>query len=319
MNGELLMPSRVAPHSRMETYSALLHCAHRDKPEDNVSILIAPTSDEAIYVRVRDVGDGGHTLVPSLDQARFREQQVRVLVDPAEPPETIFYGFWLRTLQPPGHAQHQTVVLSNSRAPGTDLIHQRVCSQGIAGLVHMRSRSTTECSEWSHVHWIKFGFDEEFNPVLWLASAKQSRWLQTDFERALLLGPESYFHQEIMRLKQPYNKDLYPHEHDKWAKGQFAIAIDKKKGYYRQTFQDLNLTISVQLGTKDDFEETHDSGLPLSPTKIWVVDITDTGGLTPEERMRRRGVFREGILRSLFRRVSGVYLGGVRGHIRGDI
>ena len=294
VNGELLIRSKVAPHS-MKTYSTLLHCTHKDKPDDNVSILITLTSDEAIYVRVRDVGDGGHTLIPSSDQARFKEQQIRVLVDPTEPPVASFYGFWLRTLQPPGYAQHQTVVLSNSRAPGTDLIHQHESSQGIAGLVHMRSRSTTECSAWSHVHWIKFGFDMEFNPVLWLASAKHSRRLQTDFEGALALGPESDLHRKIMRFEQVDNKDPYPHEHDKWAKGEFDIAIDKRKGHYKKTFHAINLAISVQLGTKDDFGETDDSGLPLSPD-IWVVDITDTGGVTPEERVRRQEEERVGEL-----------------------
>ena len=119
----------------METCSALLHCTHRDKPDDYVSILVTPTSDKTIYVRVRDVEDGGHTLIPSSDQARFKERQIRVSVDPTEPPVNIFYGFWLRTIQPPGYAQHQTVVLSNSRAPRMDLIRQHKYSQGIAGLV----------------------------------------------------------------------------------------------------------------------------------------------------------------------------------------
>ena len=194
VNGELLIGSKVARHG-MDTYSALLNCTHRDKPGDNISILITPTPDEAIYVRVRDVGDGSHTLIPSSDQAGFTEQQIRVLVDPTEPPVTTFYGFWLRTLQPPGYAQHQTVVLSNSPAPGTELIHQHECSQGLAGLVHMRSKSTLECSAWSHVRWIKFGFDMDFNPVLWLASAKHSCRLQADFEGALALGPKSDLHQ----------------------------------------------------------------------------------------------------------------------------
>ena len=287
VNGELLMRSRVAPHSRMETYSALLHCAHRDKPEDNVSILIAPTSDEAIYVRIRDVGDGSHTLIPSFDQARFVEQQIRVLVDPTKPPMITFYGFWLRTFQPPDYAQYQTIVLSNSRAPRTDLIRQHHCYQGLSGLVHLRPRSATERSAWSHVHWIKFGFDMDFNPAVAFFSAKHSYRQQTDFEGALALGPESDLHRNIMRSEQVEKNRPCRHEYDKWADGAFAIAIDKKKGCYRQTFHDINLTISVQLETREDLEEIDDSGLPLSPD-IWVVDITDTGGETPEERMRRQ-------------------------------
>ena len=158
----------------METYSALLHCTHRAKPDNNVIILITPTSNEADYVRVRGVADVTCTLISSSHQARVIKQQIHVLVDPTEPPVNIFNGFWLRTLQPPGYAQHQTVVLSNSRAPGTDYIYQHEYSQGLAGLVNMRSKSITECSEWSHVHWIKFGFDTNFNPGLWLASAKHS-------------------------------------------------------------------------------------------------------------------------------------------------
>ena len=299
VNGELSIPLKMAPHSMetysalihcthsMETYSALLHCTHRAKPDHNVSILIAPTSDEAIYVRVRDVGDGSHTLIPSSDQERFVEQQIRV-VDPTEPPVTFFYGFWLRTLQPPGYAQYQTVVLSNSRAPRTDLIHQHGYTQGAAGLIHMRSRSTTECSAWSHVRWIKFGFDMEFNPVLSLFSAKHSRRLQTDFEGALALGPESDLHRGLMRFERKTPNGPWPSERNKWKEGAFTITIEKKKRYYRKTFHAINLTISVQLETKDDFEETDDSGLPLSPMSIWVVDITDTGGVTPEERRRQQ-------------------------------
>ena len=271
----------------MKTYSALLRCTHREKPDNNVSILITPTSDETIYVRVRDVGDGGHTLVPSSDQALFIEKQIRVLVDPTEPPVRFFFGLWLRTLRPPGYAQHQTVVLSNSRAPRTDLIHQHEYSQGVAGLVRMRSRSATECSAWSHVHWIKFGSDTEFNPVLWFASAEHSQRLQADFEGALALGPESDLHRKIMRFEQVDKTFPCRHENDKWAEGAFAINIDKEKGYYRHTFHVINLTISVQLGTRDDLEETVDSGLPMSP-EIWVVDITDTGGVTPEERVRQQ-------------------------------
>ena len=285
VNGELLIWSKVARHS-MKTYSALLNCTRRDKPDDNVSILITPTSDETIYVRVRDVGDGSHTLIPSSDQARFIKRQIRVLVDPTEPPRTIFYGFWLRTLQPPGYAQHQTVVLSNSRAPGTNLIHQHECSQGLAGLVHMRSKSATECSAWSHVHWIEFGFDDEFNPVLCLARAKHAGWLEVDFEAVLAQGPESDLHRKIMRFERKLPEGPLPSENNKWTEGAFTITIDKKKAYYRETFRAINLTISVQLGTKDDFEEINNSGLPLSPMKIWVVDITDTGGVTPEERVR---------------------------------
>ena len=304
VNGELLIPSKVAPSISMMTYSALLHCTHKDNPSANVSILIAPTSDETTYVRVRDVGDGGHTLIRSSDQARFTEQQVRALVDPAEPPVTIFYGFWLRTLQAPGYAQHQTVVLSNSSAPRTDLIRQHESSQGLAGLVHMRSRSSTECSAWSHVHWIKFGFDMEFNPILWFFSAKHSCQLQTDFERAVAQGPESDLHRKIMRFERIKEENIYSHhewdpdchqytwepcthEEDKWQEGAFAITIDKKTGYYSGIFQAINLKISVKLGTKDDFGEADNSELPNNPMKIWVVDITDTGGETPEERLRR--------------------------------
>ena len=303
VNGELLIQSKVAPYS-MKTYSALLHCTHRDNPYANVSILIAPTSDETTYVRVRDVGDGGHTLIRSSDQARFAKQQVRVLVDPVEPPLTIFYGFWLRTLQPPGYAEHQTVMLSNNRAPRTDLIRQQECSQDLAGLVHMRSKSTTECSAWSHVHWIKFGFDSVFNPVLWLASAKHSCRLQADFEGALALGPESHLHRKIMTFEQTFEQikgidsfylryddryKWYPCRDawvDEWKNGAFAITVDKESGYH-WIYKGINLAISVNLETIDNFGEDDNSELPLSPMKIWVVDITDAGGETPEERVQR--------------------------------
>ncbi|MCJ1455173.1 hypothetical protein MMC28_005527 [Mycoblastus sanguinarius] len=315
VNGELSITSMIAPYS-METYSALLHCTHRANPDDNVSILVTTTSNEGQYVRVRDVGDAGQTLISSSHRARFIKQQIHVLVDPTEPPVNTFNGFWLRTLQPPGYAQCQTVVLSNSLAPGTDYIYQHDYSQGITGLVHMRPSTTTECSEWSHVHWIKFGFDTKFNPVLWLASAKHSQRLQLDFEAATALGPESYLHQKIMSFAQdnaeenwpsnePNTEGGWPNEYEKWTNGAFVIAIDKKKGFCSQVVSALNLRISVQLQlrhkrTVDAAKTTDDGGLPLSPMKIWVVDINDIGGVTPEKRARRRkkGAEREALQRT---------------------
>ena len=52
--------------------------------------------------------------------------------------------------------------------------------------------------------------------------------------------------------------------------------------------------------TTNAVEKTDDSRLPLSPMKIWVVNITDTGGETPEERELRR--LREEFERSAERR-----------------
>ena len=49
-----------------------------------------------------------------------------------------------------------------------------------------------------------------------------------------------------MRFEQGNNKDPDPFESGEWVEGAFDIAIDKKKGYYRHTFEELNLTISVQ-------------------------------------------------------------------------
>ena len=110
------------------------------------------------------------------------------------------------------------------------------------------------------------------------------------------MGPESDLHRKIMSFEPMNNENLFPehypkwhpccHEYDKWAEGAFAIVIDKKKGYYRD-FQAINLRISVYLGTKVDSGEAEDSGLPLSRMKVWYVDITDTGGVTPEERVRQ--------------------------------
>ena len=71
-----------------------------------------------------------------------------------------------------------------------------------------------------------------------------------------------------------------------------VVPINRKQGTHARTVQGLNLKISVQLQPRHSpslitTKKSDDSEMLVSAMAIWVVDITDTGGVSPEEREHR--------------------------------
>ena len=259
-NGELsLWPNscQLGP----ETYLAALQCTDRAYPDSKKFILVARTSTENVYVRVRKAEIVSQGLIQKGEWTRLEKRQIRVLVDPTEPPLNIFNGFWLRTLQPPGYDRAQTTILSNSQTSEADHVFKQEYSHGVIGIVRMGS------PKGSDIQWITFSFDEDANPVLRLAKGIQFDY-DFWFRQAVAHGIESREHQQLMKTSKKMSGIC------------LVVKVDRKQGNHLGLIHEkLNLKIRLQLQprhspTKDSTGDINDSGLSLNPMQIWVVDIT---------------------------------------------
>jgi hypothetical protein len=285
-----LLNCRVEAHSRRHVY-------HK-----HVFIIISRTSHDT-YVRVRDVKNISWGLAfRPYRHWTFRDQELQFPVDPQEPPETIFYGFWLRTLQPPGWDQSDISILSNCPADEADYICQLDSGQGNTGLVNFKLKGESKRYDRLKISWIKFGFDEDYNPVLWLANDSQSLRLRKPFERAVISRlPESQAQGEDEIMKGDIESrivcgDDQRHfqcqdlEYD-WPHGRAILQVDQETGLDDFVIHKLGVQISVQLQSYRSpimrlTGGMSESGLSPKPMLVWVVDISSTAGipeLAPQE------------------------------------
>ena len=295
-NGEVLIRLGTYPY-RMESYFAVLNCAEDGRSDNHIAILLTRLPTDGEYVRIKNSVGVSRMRFPNLMRNNLKERQIRVPVDPMEPPLNMFYGFWLRTLEPPNHDRCQPIILSHHQPPDADSVCLGEYSAGTAGVVLLQRKDTSKRLGWSNIRWIKLGFDAEFNPVLLIANDRAPeanferpsllyRPRQTMFERAVDTGPGSPDHQQIMDNSWINAKAGIPNRLAGWPSGVSILEVDRKKGI-SGALKALNLSISVQLipyckPTQLPVERADGSGLPLMPMKIWTVDITDTGGSAPE-------------------------------------
>ena len=262
-NGELSMRLRLLPHIP-ETYCAILNCTDRAHPGSKTFILMGRTSTKDEYVRVADKKHVSRGLIESERWHRLQERQIHIPVDPIEPPVNIFYGFWLQTVPPSGYGEFRTTILSNSHTPERDRICQHEYKQGIAGIVKIEPSKSPRFFERSESRWISFGFDSEFNPIIWLGRRDNNQFkrLQDMFREAVASGPESSAHQQVMETFKP--RERFSSQESLFA------TIEKERGPGGQTIIASDLNVSVQL------KEIDRGGPSLSPMKIWTVDISTT-------------------------------------------
>ena len=284
-NGELSIRLRTYPQG-METYFAVLNCTSQS-PEGRTVILITRLANEDEYVRVKTSQGLSRTWVEASGLNPFKERLIRVPVHPSEPPLNIVPGFWLRTLQPPGYAHCRPIILSCGQPSDTGQVCMGERGTGTAGIVHMEPKNSSARSGRSKIRWLKFGFDQEFNPVLLLGNGDTpDMGLQPDqqlFQRAVAAGSESEDHDRIMNDRWIGAKAGNPSYSHGWPSG-VRILQGSRKQRISANINALNLRISIRLQpyrspTAAPKEMTENCGLPLSPRKIWVVDITGTMGL----------------------------------------
>ena len=154
-------------------------------------------------------------------------------------------------------------------------------------------------------------FYEDFNPVIELANNMYSQWLSNAFEHAVASGNDSGERQQLMETcKEAINNKWDTMERrlnsdhmwisktpDIRSHGALLITVDEQYGIRGRVIADLNLKLSVQLQpfcspASSLTANAEDSGLPLSPTGIWTVEIARAYRESAEEKESRskRGI-----------------------------
>ena len=311
-NGELAITMKTFPHS-METYYAVLNCTEQGFADSRVAILLTRISAENDYVRVNKGDSKGRTLVAKDELKDFTAREIRVSLQPTKPPPSPIYGFWLRTLEPPGYTDCQIKILANGNQSATNVVCLDNMQWGTAGVVHFESKinrikmdkyssigvapsTIRDLTGWSKIHWIKLGFDRDFNPMLYLANdrarlvnMRQGLILKLPteqlLEQAITAGLKSRAHKEVFDNRWINFRAGVPSRIHGWYSGMSVVKTDKKTGIFG-ALDALNLGISIQLvyTPSDDAisSKQKDSGSRL----VWAVDITETKGLDPEQSLK---------------------------------
>ena len=312
-NTGLSIKLKTFPYS-METYLAFLHCRNQKSPNANTryAILIARLPTNGQYARVMNA-QGVSLLLSGVDTNSI-VRELRIRQNLLEPPLNITYGFWIRTLQPPGHDQCQIRTLSRVKSIESDHVSLPPGSVGTAAIVSLEPTNKTT-GGWSRIRWIKFGFDHEFNPLCLLIGAEagtsqyDTRSLPnaTSFEAAAASPPGSAEYEAFFKKAWPKasaTTKTAPSKTAGWPTGFYVVKGNRTTGL-NMKLDGLNLQISMRLqpdlspmaavankegsGGSDGVGPPSSSSSPPAAAnrKIWVVDLTDTGGSSPEWDRRK--------------------------------
>ena len=304
-NGELSITLMTSPHS-MNTFYAVLNCTYIANPDSRIAILLSRLSIENEYLRAKKSLADGKKLIALSELEKFVKRPIRVPLQPTELPPNIFCGFWLRTLEPPGHTEWQPRILSRSDQAEADRVCLRETEWGTAGIVHFERAMESDGKEsdgnhdvhereWSKICWIQLGFDGDFNPMLLIANYKnRKRWINPRkqnwgvipnpewFEEAARSSPTSHIRKAIFDDRWISGEAGVPSRAHRWHSGVSILKVDRLKGV-SGSLSALNLGISVKL--LPNFSPKV-SAMENMEQKIWVVDITDTQGRDPERDTR---------------------------------
>ena len=268
------------------TYLARLNCINSAYPDCYLAITIAKTSNtprsEFVSVMDHPVPSQTHYLEKNFENLKPR--QVRVPVDPRNPPVTIFNGFWLRTLEPPNHPKSQITILSDRPTSDPDYVYNEDMENKSVAIVRIKSKSIHDRPHWSEIRWLKFKFAQNRDPFIWLANDSQSKHLEKPFARAIASQESgvrpmklfnAWFHDQRICELQKTDRLHYG-----WPEGRTWVRVDRYTGLHDCVIHELGLKISVQLlpfckPSMVMSESAECSVQPITPTMVWTVDITE--------------------------------------------
>ena len=315
-NGELSLTLRTLPHS-METYYAILNCGPQAEPEERIAILVSRLSTENEYVRVKR-SIRGRSVIKHSRPHTLRDRLIRVSLDPTEPPLNRVHGFYLRTLQPPGHTSYHARVLS--RDATSTASDNMVCiadgDWGTAGIVYFEPPLVTTTTYsiyfrqcWSKLQWLKLGFDKEFNPMIFLGNERRpytmrGRPQQVDPRQKpdpaqveqIMLRPQE---EEMQATRDEMFNNRWigaeggrPGRSWGWPGGMSILRVDRNKRLIG-ALEALNLGISVTLepiptsfalaGNRASIRNTEEmDGL----AHVWTLDLFEIDGPDPEKHLQ---------------------------------
>lgn len=289
-NGALSISLMTFPYS-MDTYYAYLHSTNQNSPNSRFAIFLERLPTEGQYARTRSAQGQSISLMQQISPGWNNvRRDIRVRQDPTEAFSTTAYGFWLRTLRPPGHDDCQMEILSRSQPTLRDRIYIAPGACHTAGIVSLKPKKGSS-GGWSQIRWMKFGFDEDFNAVCLIANIDGTRYglRENAFNAAVESGPES-----------PEHKSLFTHS---WIKGEASAPKERGHGWAdgaaiykwiigssatRLQTKCLGLNVQIEMNLLPN--HLPQQRLPTTstrPRKIWVVDITQIGDHSPKWDRRK--------------------------------
>ena len=305
-NGELSIKLRTFPYG-METYCALLNCTRETLPDARISIFLGRLSTAGEYARVKKAKSGGQIMVPTSNISGLTERLIRVSLTPNEAPLNRIHGFRLRYIEPPGHTACQARVMSKYETMDDSLICLEDGDQGTAGVVYMEGPehffSWNSSVEWSKVRWLKFGFDEEFNPTILFGNGMKdyvvdrgdpARKPTPEQVQQLMYKPDAESTAEIRRQMFSNgwiaSKAGMPSRSRGWPRGVSILKVDRETGI-KGCLRALNLGISVQVlpnstppQSREGRRTMHDASSTMS--YVWTVDLTEDVRGDPEAELK---------------------------------
>ncbi|KAL5410341.1 hypothetical protein PMIN04_010678 [Paraphaeosphaeria minitans] len=286
-NGELTIELEVQRRSP-GIFDALLHCTDEHVPDKRLCISISKVFEDEAYVRVRDLENTQQGQLGERPSDKKEKRLLHFAMEPKTPPVTIVYGFWLRTLQLPGHNVSDIAIVSNS-PPLEDGYIQQVSRGSDTGMVQIRPKDKSLPMHWSRIRWLLFWFNPSDDPVVWIGNDTQTEKLQRPFDELVATDQsnarsrknilesldETFFDgpdgQETTNF---YVRDV---RHD-WPHGNSLMVVNRKKGLHEFTLPNLHLQISVRLqpcpsprvkACRSSYGQPH----ARNTTLVWAVDI----------------------------------------------
>lgn len=271
-NGILSLNLPTRPHS-LEAYLALLSVTN-GKGRGQVGLLLARLSTEGEYIRVRDP----NTLTTEEWNYSYKIREIAVRQRVTEVPQNFFQGFWLRQLYQRSSRRVEPTVSSKGWFDANDRIKLSPESYGTAGVVCMLTRKQAYGSRgWPRVCWLKFGFDESFNPVCMVANSLVRE------QSEIGLNPD-LFH-ESLSLNDTGERDNLHIFREDWLSSREQIIPTENasrerffvlKGHRtRRLFTHIkNIDLSIQISlSKLPLPSSMVNENPQQQQSVWTVDV----------------------------------------------
>ncbi|KAL9625300.1 MAG: hypothetical protein Q9160_000702 [Pyrenula sp. 1 TL-2023] len=268
----------------MGTYLAILDCSKISHPSKRLAILLERLSSAGQFARVRS----GRMTITNVDSQIVMSQKVFYPVyrqmfirqSITDKPRNEKYGFWLQDLDihcfGPDELAWARIWSRDLSRPGdkvTGLVELPVSSYGTVGAV----RFVPKKKVWPvhRLSWIKFGFDNDFNPICMLGNQNS---LDSHFYRI------ADGHKTSMAIRG-YYEDLQERERvlcNKWIfrestqrnmgqETQTYCILKWDKGQTEQYVPLLNITISVKLVR---YWERVNETEHAQPQAVWTIHIS---------------------------------------------
>lgn len=275
-NGTLSIKLPTRPHS-LESYLGLLNVANGHEA-GRVTLILARLSIEGEYVRVRD----HDTRMTETKTKAYETREIAVRQRVTEIPSKLFQGYWLRRLDQPTGQEGTPKTSSKGICAVEDRIKLSPEGYGTAGVVRMlpHERANGHIG-WPQICWLKFGFDDAFNPVCMVANPLIYRHshvaLNHDLFDQSLQSSSDAGARDSARIFQEHwlpSNDQVIRKEETWRQGFVVLKGNRKQGLH-VVIKDIGLVVTITKCENKHPASTADDSGPRGGM-VWTVDVQNT-------------------------------------------